>query len=213
MTRLARSRPESLVYNTLMLEKSRLTKLYVQKKLSVSVMAGQLKCSEHKVNYWLTKHGIEKRSISDAIYQMHHPRGDPFLFQPPRTVHDGILYGMGLGLYWGEGSKRGKGGVRLCNTDARLIKRFIVFLDKVFGIKKNKLKFGLQIFQDLSRNDVLDYWMRELKVKENQFYKVIVSKVRGEGTYKYKSEHGGLTVHFNNSRLKELICKHIDNIG
>src|SRR3990167_2458911 len=87
MTRLAKSRPEPLVYNTLMLEKYRLTKLYVQKKLSVSVMAGQLKCSEHKVNYWLTKHGIEKRSISDAIYQMHHPRGDPFF---PTSSHSAL---------------------------------------------------------------------------------------------------------------------------
>ncbi|MDO8561938.1 MAG: hypothetical protein Q7S05_03880 [bacterium] len=194
-----------------MIDHATLVELYSKKQLSSSAIANRLNCSEHKVNYWLAKHEIKKRSISDAIYQMHHPRGDPFLFQPPRTMREGILYGMGLGLYWGEGSKRGKGGVRLCNTDVRLIRKFIVFLDKVFGIKKNKLKFGLQIFQDLSRNDVLNYWVQELKVKENQFYKVIVSKVRGEGTYKYKSEYGVLTIHFNNSRLKELICKQIDN--
>lgn len=198
-------------YDGLMIDHATLVELYSKKQLSSSAIANRLNCSEHKVNYWLAKHEIKKRSISDAIYQMHHPRGDPFLFQPPRTMREGILYGMGLGLYWGEGSKRGKGGVRLCNTDVRLIRKFIVFLDKVFGIKKNKLKFGLQIFQDLSRNDVLNYWVQELKVKENQFYKVIVSKVRGEGTYKYKSEYGVLTIHFNNSRLKELICKQIDN--
>ncbi|MDO8552755.1 MAG: hypothetical protein Q7S01_04535 [bacterium] len=195
-----------------MIDQSMLVELYLKKQLSSSAIADRLGCSEHKVNYWLAKHQIKKRSISDAIYRMYHPNGDPFLFQPPRTMGDGMLYGLGLGLYWGEGSKRGKGGVRLCNTDVRLIKKFIEFLYKFFGIEKDKLKFGLQIFKDLSRDATMQYWMRQLKIKKNQFYKVIVSKVRGEGTYKYKSEYGVLTIHLNNSRLKELICKHIDNI-
>jgi hypothetical protein len=39
-----------------------------------------------------------------------------------------MLFGMGLGLYWGEGTKRGKGGMRITNTDAKMIKKFIEFL-------------------------------------------------------------------------------------
>jgi len=186
--------------------------LYVTKRKSVAQIANQLKCSQNKINYWLAKYKINKRTISDAIYQLRNPSGDPFSTIVPHTVREGILYGMGLGLYWGEGSKRGKGGVRLGNTDARLIKKFIEFLEKSFGIQKNKLRFGLQVFGDISPDKALSYWMRELKVKKNQFYKIIISKIRGKGTYKYKSEHGVLMVYFNNTRLKELICKLIDNI-
>ena len=132
------------------------------------------------------------------------------MFQVPLTVQEGILYGLGLGLYWGEGLKRGKGGVRLANTDVRLVKKFIQFLEKVFSVEKQKLRFGLQVFDDLSPKAALTYWRRELGVSKNQFYKVIVSKVRGKGTYTYKSPYGVLMVYFNNVRLKELICKQID---
>ncbi len=54
--------------------------------------------------------------------------------------------------------------------------------------------------------------MHELNVVEEQFYKIIVSKVRGEGTYKYKSEYGVVIVYFNNIKLKRLICDMIENI-
>lgn len=194
------------------MNKESLYNLYIAKKQSAARIAKQFKCSQNKVNYWLAKYCIEKRTISDAIYQLRNPRGDPFLLQTPHTVQEGILYGLGIGLYWGEGAKRGKGGVRLGNTDARLIKKFIEFLEKVFGVKKDKLHFGVQIFNDISPETAFNYWRRGLRVNKNQFYKVIVSKVRGEGTYKYKSQYGVLTVYFNNTRLKELLCSKIDNI-
>ncbi len=82
----------------------------------------------------------------------------------------------------------------------------------MFGIKKRDLKFGLQIFYDITPEEAKKYWVRELKAKESQFYKVIVSQVRGKGTYKYKSRYGVLSVYFNNTRLKELLCKTIDTL-
>lgn len=192
--------------------REQLSLFYEKRKLSVSAIAKHLGCSEHKINYWLAKHNIKKRSISDAIYQFHNPDGDPFMLTLPTNTQEGILYGLGLGLYWGEGSKRGNGGVKLGNTDARLIKKFIEFLEKVFCLRKRDLKFGLQIFYDINPEEAKNYWMRQLKANEDQFYKVIVSKVRGEATYKYKSRYGVLTVYFNNTRLKELVCKTIDTL-
>jgi len=186
--------------------------LYVVKKQSAARIAKKFKCSQNKINYWLAKYHIEKRTISDAIYQLRNPGGDPFVFHTPVTRQEAILYGLGLGLYWGEGLKRGKGGVRLGNTDVRLVKKFIEFLDKVFGVKKDKLHFGLQVFSDISPITALSYWKHELHVNESQFYKVIVSKVRGKGTYKYKSQYGVLMIYFNNIKLKALICSQIDNI-
>lgn len=189
-----------------------LSSLYVVEKRSVAQIASQLKCSQGKINYWLHKHGIKKRNISDAIYQLRNPLGDPFAFKPPQSVKEGILFGLGLGLYWGEGLKRGKGGVRLGSTDTKLALKFIEFLENFFGVDKSRLRFGLQIFSDISRDTALSYWVKELKVKRSQFYKIMVSKVRGEGTYTYKSQYGVVMVYFNNVRLKKLICEMIDNI-
>jgi hypothetical protein len=189
-----------------------LRELYIKQKWPVSRIAKKYKCSENKINYWLKKYSITKRTISDAIYDFHNPLGDPFLARKPRTLEDGILFGMGLGLYWGEGSKRGNGGVRLANTDVRLVRKFIEFLEKMFKIKRSKLRFSIQIFSDISPRKAFDYWRKELKVSGDQFYKTMVLKVRGEGTYKYKSEYGVIIVCFNNVKLKRLLCSMIENI-
>jgi hypothetical protein len=87
------------------------------------------------------------------------------------------------------------------------------FLEVFFQIDRNKLRFSLQIFKDISPDIAMDYWVKVLKVKKQQFYKVIVSKVRGKGTYKNKSENGVIIIYFNNIKLKKIICGMIDNIS
>jgi hypothetical protein len=189
-----------------------LDNLYNIKKQSAAQISHLFHCSENKINYWLKKYKIQKRTISDAIYQLKNPFGDPFLFKQPKNLEQGILFGLGLGLYWGEGAKRGNGGIRLTNTDPKLIRKFIEFLEKNFNIERSRLRFSIQIFNDLSSEKVLKYWKSELGVKKNQFYKIIVSKVRGEGTYKYKSENGVIIVCFNNIKLKKIILGMIEKI-
>ena len=180
-------------------------RMYVLEKYSVAAIANKFSCSENKINYWLSKYSIKKRSISDAMYIYKNPHGDPFLIREPKTLAQGILFGLGIGLYWGEGSKKGTGGARLTNTDPKIIRKFIDFLEMFFEIDRNKLRFSIQIFNDLSRDATLEYWVRELRVKKDQFYKTIVSKIRGKGTYKHRSEHGVIIIYFNNIRLKKII--------
>ncbi len=189
-----------------------LFELYVIKKYSVAQISKILDCSQNKINYWLEKQGVEKRSIADAMYQLKNPLGDPFQMKHPKTLKEGILFGMGLGLYWGEGAKRGTGGVRLTNTDVRLLRKFMEFLEKVFCIERKKLRFSIQIFSDISPEKALAYWRRELGVRKEQFYKTVISTVRGKGTYKYKSRYGVVIIYFNNIKLKRLICGMIENI-
>ena len=146
------------------------------------------------------------------MYQLKNPLGDPFSIVRPQTLEEGILFGLGIGLYWGEGAKRGAGGLRITNTDSKLVRKFIEFLVKFFNIDKRKLRFGIQIFSDISPHDALSYWQRELGINKEQFYKTIVIKVRGSGTYKYKSKYGGIILYFNNTKLKKTICEMIENI-
>ena len=185
---------------------------YIEKRWSTAQIAKYVRCSGNKVNYWLAKYEIRKRTISDAIYELRNPLGDPFLIKDPKTMEEGILFGLGLGIYWGEGLKRGKGGVRLTNTDAKMVRKFIDFLEKFCNIDKNKLRFSLQIFEDILPEKALNYWKGELGVKKEQFYKTIVSKVRGRGTYKYKSEYGVVIVYFNNVKLKKIILGMIEKL-
>ena len=70
--------------------------------------AATLNCSVHKVSYWLSKHGIKTRSRSEANYLIYNKHSKPFEFIKPNTPYLQELYGLGIGLFWGEGDKASK---------------------------------------------------------------------------------------------------------
>ena len=85
----------------------------------------------------MNKYGIKRRSISDAIYEKHNPNGDPFSIKEVTTIEEAKLYGLGVGVYWGEGNKANKHSVRLGNTDPDLILRFVDFFSLQQKINMN----------------------------------------------------------------------------
>jgi hypothetical protein len=192
------------------LSKKLLADLYIDKHYSMSEIAKRMKCSVHTVQYWMKKFAIPSRSRSDAAYIKHNPDGDPFLWSPPRTAADQILYGLGIGLYWGEGTKSCKTSVRLGNTDPSLLKTFMQFLMRFFRVRHEDFRFGLQIFSDMDPECALQYWIRTLRVKREQFHKkVIVSKSGSMGTYRKKSMYGVVTVHYHNSKLRNMLVSRL----
>ena len=83
-----------------------LKELYLRQKLSSRMIAKKIGCSTSKVNYWLARHAIPKRDISEAVYVLNNPEGDPFEYKKPKTLQSAFLEGLGVGLYWGEGNKK-----------------------------------------------------------------------------------------------------------
>ena len=79
---------------------------------------------------------------------------------------------------------------------------------RICGIEKKKLRFGLQVFSDMNTDQTLRFWLKELRgygINRSQFFKVTVTPSRSLGTYKEKSKFGVMTVHFCNTKLKNLI--------
>lgn len=188
-----------------MLTKALLEAGYVKNGQSVACLARSLGISQGQVNYWLAKHGIQKRSISDAVYQKWNPNGDPFTCARPKDTGSALLFGLGIGLYWGEGTKRAPSSVRLGNSDPALIQVFILFLTRLFMIDPKKLRFGLQIFGDMNERVEKRFWSRKLSVPASSFYKTIITPYRGVGNYRHKTKHGVLTVYFNNKKLRDIL--------
>ena len=155
---------------------------------------------------------IEKRSISDAVYARCNPNGDPFKFFAPITPEDFRLFGLGVGLYWGEGTKADKNQVRLGNSDPKLILAFMKFLKRFFGIDKNNFKFHLHTFSDIDTKEAMDFWKKELGVGVSQFYKPTVTRSGKLGTYRKKSRYGVITVHFSNTKLRDIMVGLIDKV-
>lgn len=179
--------------------------LYTKNGNSMKEIAIELGCSVNKVVYWMDRYGIKRRTIGDAIYQKHNPDGDPFKAKPIRSLSDAKLHGLGLGLFWGEGNKVNKHSVRLGNTDPELLKSFMKFLTELYGVPKESLKFGLQIFTDIDPQEALNFWSRELDIKASQFYKITVTISGSLGTYRKKSPYGVATLYYHNKKLRDIL--------
>jgi hypothetical protein len=188
------------------IEKSLLIQFYQKEGKSMQEIADYYHCSLNRVQYWFGKYGIKTRNRSDALYLKNNPNGDPFALKQILSKKDLVLMGLGLGLWWGEGSKLHKGTVRLGNTDPRLISRFVFFLTEILGVKKNKIRFGLQIFTDIDPDIAKHFWMDSLHISEEQLLPSIVVTQSGKvGTYKKKSQYGVLTVYCSNIKLRKLL--------
>lgn len=185
-----------------MIKKEVLEKLYLRKKRSMQEIAKILRCSLHKVSYWMDQYGIKKRSISEANYLKYNPNGDPFKMRTPKTMKEAQLFGMGLGLYWGEGTKASKNAVRLGNSDPALIREFMSFLTLMCGVDKRDMKFELQIFEDLNKAKVEALWVKTLDINRNQMYKTRVTSTRGKGTYRKKNKNGVMGIYYGNTKLR-----------
>ncbi len=187
------------------LTEEKLRRLYFADKKSIADIAKIFKCSERGINYWFNKYGITKRTISEAIYLKHNPDGDPFNFVRPINSEDAQLFGMGIGLYWGEGNKANKNTVKLGNSDPALLRIFIRFLIKFFNINKKDFKFHLHTFSDINLNEAQNFWMKELDIQKKQFYKPTVTITGKLGNYKKKSRYGVLTVYYANTKVRNIL--------
>ncbi len=197
-----------------MIKEHVLSSLYLSKRRSMSEIAKLLGKSERQVDYWMRKYGIEKRKISDAVYIKHNNKGDPFVIPPfinklNLTKTPSFQLGLFLGLYWGEGNKKNPYAIRLGNSDPKLILRFVDILTSIFKINVDKLKFGLQLFSDINKEEALIFWSKHLGVSKGRFYKPIVTISGKVGNYKNKSKYGVVTVYFNNIKFRNFVFEKI----
>ena len=105
----------------------------------------------------------------------------------------------GLVIYWGEGDKKLKNGiVRVSNIDYKMLKIFILFLNKTCLIPLEKIKIWLLLYNDLDKKQCIKYWSKNLDIPKNQFYKPTYIKGREKGK---KLSYGVCTVQVCN-RIK-----------
>lgn len=181
---------------------------YLVKRRSMQEIADDLGVNPKKIQYWMTRYDIKRRNRSDATYWKHNPDGEPFKIKELKTVADSQLFYLGLGLYIGEGRKKGS-LVALGNTDPRVIVVFLNFLFSICGVPKEEIKAEINIYDDVPLKEAAKYWGKVTQLSRKQFYAPQVRKSRG-GTYKKKSQYGTLTIYVLDSRLRNIILAWCD---
>ena len=113
----------------------------------------------------------------------------------------------------GEGDKSPNNtAVRVSNTDPFLIKKFREFLRKVYGVKEEKFKYNLILFNDIDKYKAIKFWEENLNIDRKQLGKITIIPSQGKGTYKKKSEYGVCILAFINKKLKEQIIGDIKKV-
>lgn len=187
-----------------MIAKQKLEKLY-KSGLSAKGIAEKLGYSESGIRYLLEKYKIPRRSISEAIYLIKNPNGDPFCIKSILNRKEKGLFYISIGLYLGEGDKASKHNLKLGNSDFRILKIFLRFLREICQVREYKIKAELNIFDDVDIKAAINYWIKNLGIKRKQLRTVIIRKARNNGTYKNKSRYGTLSIFVSNYKLKKII--------
>lgn len=85
-------------------------------------------------------------------------------------------------LYWGEGSKK---DFELINSDPYLIKFFIETVREVFGLDNNRIRVSIRVYEDLNKNDCLEFWSTVTRITTEEFGRIDTLKGRKSGKLKY----------------------------
>ena len=102
----------------------------------------------------------------------------------------------GLMLYLGEGNKRDYTKIALTNTDHKIIKFFIQWLNEFLKIPKEKMKVGLHLYENMNIEKEKEFWETELSFRESQFYKPSIRKLKKASfSYKEPSRHGTCVIY------------------
>jgi len=108
---------------------------------------------------------------------------------------------LGLGLYFGEGNKIGN-QFQFTNSNQNLIRLIILWLEKVFDVKRKDLILNIIINQlhKFREKEVKEHWVKTTRTHIRQFNKTIFIKSRGKKIYQNLNEHfGTLTIRVKKS--------------
>lgn len=116
------------------------------------------------------------------------------------------LFISGLFLYWGEGGKTKSAELILSNTNPAILKFFIHWADKIYGVNRSKLKIKLHLYKDMDINKEISFWSKTLNIKKSSFTKPYVkNSTKSSLTYKTGFGHGTCNVRIANA----ILCKKV----
>jgi len=79
-------------------------------------------------------------------------------------------------LYWAEGTKSDKAGLRFVNTDPMLAKLYISLLRSAYSVDESRIRIRVHIHYYHRPKEAISFWSKLLEVPNSQFGKIYVKK-------------------------------------
>ncbi len=148
---------------------------YISQKLSIakSTLSIWLSGVSFIPNDW-TKEMIsqgQKKSIDykrvDKARSINNALG--YALEKVGNLSERDIFILGIGIYIGEGSKTGN-MIRIVNSDPRIIQFAMKWFKTCFGLTNSNFKIRIHMYPDNNAKDVLDFWMKHLKLNKKHFH-------------------------------------------
>lgn len=202
--------------------------LRVQEQLSYSEIKKRLGVAKSTLSGWLQDFSLSEEKILElrrAGWQKGEASRERFrntmrqkrelkeqkVYQKYRekftTLSSDAFFLAGLMLYAAEGDKKNSSRLALANTDIQIIKFFIKWLQKFFGVQVREIKVELHLYENMDIEKEKDFWKQGLGFLKEQFYKTQIRKLQKSSfSYKESYRHGTCGVYvFGVSRNREVM--------
>ena len=128
------------------------------------------------------------------------------------------IFFLGLGLYLGEGYKRGAEGskwkcVDIANSDPDIIILMMRFFRECCDVKEKDFRFYLSLHTRENESNVVDFWVVKTGSNKSNFIKTsFVQSKSSKYSYPKRLTHGTLHIRIYNTDLFHQIIGWIDGI-
>jgi len=131
----------------------------------------------------------KKRASRQAAVEQQKRRGG----KDVGAISSRDLFVLGLALYWGEGYKSGNEECGLTNSDPYILRSFIIWLQRCYGVTRANLTLRVSINHIHRRRIAVveRYWSNVTKVPLSQFTKPSLVLTRVRKTYANTADHYG----------------------
>ena len=186
-----------------------------RKGASIGVIAKTLGVSKSTVSAWCQDIALTKAQIDANHAEMHKAGVRALLLVAEKRRRERIrnierfarmgsrdvgrlskrdLFILGLGLYWGEGYKNGSEETAFTNSDPCMVRVYVSWLEKIYGVAKRDLVFRISINQIHEKRfeAVMNFWTGFLGVREDQFTKPSFIKAPVKKVYANNDEYYGV---------------------
>jgi hypothetical protein len=119
-----------------------------------------------------------------------------------KQINNQNLFYLGLGIYWGEGIKSRSGPAAIVNSDARVLRIMIRWLDECFGVNRAQLRPYVYISSAHAGREkiIMSYWEKTLGIPNSQFKSPIYLERRPRQQYEnHNSYHGVVALRVSKS--------------
>lgn len=152
-------------------------KFYYNQKLSAKEIGKRLNVSQDVIYDFMRKYDLPRRSHSENDKIIFDRKPLTFKIKKKLTSQEKDLKLASLMLYWAEGHKAKKEDkIDFANSDVRMIKIFVKFLNKICQVNKSKLRVYLYCYSNQNVEALKKFWSKETKIPLKQFSKPYVRK-------------------------------------